>query len=199
MNRRDALERVALLVGGVVSAPTLLAFLEGCTPGNQSGAAAFSGFTKDQLSLVAEIAETILPATDTPGAKDAKVAEFIELMLKDCYYPKDQNSFASGLEEISKKGFAKASADERVKLLTEAEDYAYQFREETSQKRKLANDSQQPFEEPGVPFFSLMKELTLLGYFTSEVGATSALDYVPVPGRYEGCTTLEPNQKAWAL
>lgn len=199
MNRRDALERVALMMGGVVSAPTILAFLEGCTPGEKSGTQQFTGFQADQLSLVSEVAETILPATDTPGAKDAKVGEFIEVMLKDCYYPKDQNSFLSGLEELSKKGFMKASPDERVKLLTEAEDHSYQFKEETALKRKQAKENQQVFDEPGVPFFSLMKELTLLGYFTSEPGATQALDYLPVPGRYEGCITLESGQKTWAI
>lgn len=199
MNRRDALERVALLMGGLVSAPTITAFLEGCTPGTQSGNGQFTGFSPDQLTLVSEIAETILPATDTPGAKDAKVGEFVALMLKDCYYPKDQNSFMMGLEELSKKGFLKASQQEREKLLTEAEDYAYQFKDETAKKRTQAKESQQTFEEPGVPFFSLMKELTLLGYFTSEAGATKALDYVPVPGRYEGCIDLKEGQKAWAI
>ena len=199
MNRRDALERVALLMGGLVSAPTITAFLEGCTPGTQSTAESFAGFSADQLSLVSEIAETILPATDTPGAKDAKVGEFVELMLKDCYYPKDQNSFMHGLGELSKKGFLGASQVEREKLLTEAEDYAYRFKEETAQKRNQAKESQQSFDEPGVPFFSLMKELTLLGYFTSEPGATQALDYVAVPGRYEGCLELKEGQKAWAM
>lgn len=199
MKRRDALERVALLMGGLVSAPTITAFLEGCTPGTQSGSEHFTGFSADQLSLVSEIAETILPATDTPGAKDAKVGEFIDLMLKDCYYPKDQNSFMKGLNELSKKGFLKASPQEREKLLSEAEDTAYQFKEETAKKRSQAKEAQQTFEEPGVPFFSLMKELTLLGYFTSEVGATLALDYLPVPGRYEGCLDLKEGQKAWAI
>ena len=199
MKRRDALERVALLMGGLVSAPTITAFLEGCTPGTKSGSELFAGFSADQLSLVSEIAETILPATDTPGAKDAMVGEFVDLMLKDCYYPKDQNSFMKGLDELSKKGFLKASQQDREKLLSEAEDYAYQFKEETAKKRNQAKESQQTFEEPGVPFFSLMKELTLLGYFTSEVGATLALDYVPVPGRYEGCLDLKEGQKAWAI
>lgn len=199
MNRRDALERVALLMGGIVSAPTMVAFLEGCTPGSKSGAGQFERFTSAQLDLVSEVAETILPATDTPGAKEAKVGEFIQLMLKDCYYPKDQNSFLQGLEELSKKGFLKASPEEREKLLTEAEDYTFTFKEETSRKRNQAKEAQQPFEEPGVPFFSLMKELTLLGYFTSEAGATQALDYLPVPGRYEGCVDLKAGQKAWAL
>ncbi len=199
MNRRDALERVALLMGGLVSVPTITAFLEGCTPGTQSGSEQFAGFSADQLNLVSEIAETILPATGTPGAKDAKVGEFVELMLKDCYYPKDQNSFLKGLDELSKKGFLKASQGERENLLSEAEDYAYQFKEETARKRSQAKESQQSFEEPGVPFFSLMKELTLLGYFTSEAGATQALDYLPVPGRYEGCVDLKEGQKAWAI
>jgi|SRR5690606_23522777 hypothetical protein len=199
MNRREALERVALLMGGVISAPTITAFLEGCTPGSQSESAPFTGFTDQQLQLVAEIAETIIPATDTPGAKDANVAEFIQLMLKDCYYPKDQKSFLAGLKSISDKGFLDATADKRIQLLTEAEEESFQYKDEVAKKRKEAADANQTFDEPGVHFFSLMKELTLLGYFTSEVGATQALDYLPVPGRYEGCVPLTPEQKTWAL
>lgn len=199
MNRREALERVALLMGGVISVPTITAFLEGCTPGSQSESAPFTGFTDQQLQLVAEIAETIIPATDTPGAKDANVAEFIQLMLKDCYYPKDQKSFLAGLKSISDKGFLDATADKRIQLLTEAEEESFQYKDEVAKKRKEAADANQTFDEPGVHFFSLMKELTLLGYFTSEVGATQALDYLPVPGRYEGCVPLTPEQKTWAL
>ena len=49
------------------------------------------------------------------------------------------------------------------------------------------------------PFFQRMKELTVTGYFTSEIGATKALEYLPIPGKFQGCIPLKPNQKAWAL
>ncbi len=199
MKRRDALARVALLVGGTLSAPTMAAFLEGCTTADQSGGKAFTAFSNDQLKLVAEIAEVIIPATDTPGAKEAQVAEFIQLMLKDCYYPKDQNSFLKGLQELSDKDFMSASPEVRIEWLTAAEDSAYAAADQTAQRRKAALDAGRTFDEPGVPFFRLMKELTLLGYFTSEAGATQALDYMPVPGSFNGCIPLEAGQKTWAI
>src|SRR5687768_7699397 len=100
MKRRDALSRVALLMGGTLSAPTMLAFLEGCKSANETSQGITFPFSAEQKSLVAEVAEIIIPKTDTPGAKDAKVGEFIEMMLKDCYAAKDQESFATGLAEL---------------------------------------------------------------------------------------------------
>lgn len=199
MNRRDALARVALLMGGTLTAPTMIAFLDGCKTSNDTANAANFAFSTDQLNMVSEIAEIIIPKTDTPGAKDAKVGEFIQLMLKDCYYPKDQKSFMDGLAALEEKDFMKASPEEQTALLTTAETEAGNELKRIGDERKKAKDAGQTFEEPGVPFFRLMKELTLLGYFTSEQGAQQALEYVPVPGRYDGCIDLKPGQKAWAM
>jgi hypothetical protein len=69
----------------------------------------------------------------------------------------------------------------------------------TEAKKKFTEAGKEYTDDQGVPFFKLVKELTLLGYFTSEPGATLALDYVPVPGRYDGCIDLKPGQKAWAM
>lgn len=199
MKRRDALARVALLMGGTLTAPTLIAFLDGCKTSNETANAANFAFSADQLSMVSEIAEIIIPKTDTPGAKDAKVGEFIQLMLKDCYYPKDQKSFMDGLSKLEEKDFMKGTPEAQTALLTTAETDAGNELKRIGDERKKAKDAGQTFEEPGVPFFRLMKELTLLGYFTSEQGAQQALEYVPVPGRYDGCIDLKPGQKAWAM
>lgn len=199
MKRRDALARVALLMGGTLTAPTLIAFLDGCKTSNETANAANFAFSADQLSMVSEIAEIIIPKTDTPGAKDAKVGEFIQLMLKDCYYPKDQKSFMYGLSKLEEKDFMKGTPEAQTALLTTAETDAGNELKRIGDERKKAKDAGQTFEEPGVPFFRLMKELTLLGYFTSEQGAQQALEYVPVPGRYDGCIDLKPGQKAWAM
>jgi hypothetical protein len=199
MNRRDALARVALLMGGTLAAPTMVAFLEGCKTGNDTAAAADFAFSQDQLNLVSEVAETIIPKTDTPGAKDAKVGEFVQKMLKDCYYEKDQKSFMAGLEKLEDQDFMKAAPAEQTAILTAAEQESIDELKRIGEERASAKNAGQTFSEPGVPFFRLMKELTLLGYFTSEQGAQQALEYVPVPGRYEGCIDLKPGQKAWAM
>lgn len=198
MNRRNALSRVAWMIGGTLSAPTVMAFLEGCTSSTDTQSAVFS-VTSDQKTIIEEVAEIIIPKTDTPGAKDAKVGEFIEMMLKDCYYPKEQQSFLKGVNELASKKFLQLSADEQIALITETEKETFAQLEQTSKDRAAAVTAGNTFEEPGVPFFRLMKELTLLGYFTSEEGATKALAYLPIPGKYEGCVDLEPGQKAWAL
>ncbi|TLU99410.1 gluconate 2-dehydrogenase subunit 3 family protein [Dyadobacter luticola] len=199
MKRRDALGRVALLMGGTLSAPTLLAFLEGCKSTTETSSAITFPFSPERKALVSEIAEIIIPKTDTPGAKEAKVGEFIELMIKDCYTGKDQESFEKGLKELEKKDFMKADAAKQTAMLKESEaESTKELTKETEEKKKYTEAGKEYTDAP-VPFFRLFKELTLLGYFTSEQGATLALDYVPVPGRYDGCIDLKPDQKAWAM
>ncbi len=199
MNRRDALARVALLMGGTLAAPTMVAFLEGCKTSNDAANTANFAFSQDQLNLVSEVAEIIIPKTDTPGAKDAKVGDFVQKMLKDCYYEKDQQSFMAGLEKLEEKNFMKVTPGEQTALLAAAEQESTEELKRIGEERSNAKNAGQTYQEPGVPFFRLMKELTLLGYFTSEQGFQQALVYVPVPGRYDGCIDLEPGQKAWAL
>ncbi|CAG4993102.1 hypothetical protein DYBT9275_01103 [Dyadobacter sp. CECT 9275] len=199
MKRRDALGRVALLMGGTLSAPTMIAFLEGCKSADESASALSFPFTAERKSLVSEVAEIIIPKTDTPGAKDAKVGDFIEKMLKDCYAAKDQDGFNQGLKELEKKDFMKVSPDEQTKILKEMEASAKEEIAKAADEKKKYTEAGKEYSEAHVPFFRLMKELTLLGYFTSEAGATQALDYVPVPGRYDGCIDYKPGQKAWAM
>ncbi len=186
------------MVGGALSAPTMIAFLDGCKTKEAATGVDFV-FQPDQRNLVSEVAEVIIPKTDTPGAKDAKVGEFVEKMLKDCYYEKDQKSFITGLNKLADKDFMKATPEEQIALLTAAEQESMDELKRIGEERTKVLATGKLFEEPGVPFFRLMKELTLLGYFTSEPGATQALEYVAVPGRYDGCIDLEPNQKAWAM
>jgi hypothetical protein len=188
MNRREALERVALLMGGTVIGGA--AFLQGCKS-TDTKAAGFS-ITADQLAFLDEVAETIIPATSTPGAKAAKVGAFMQVMVTDCYDQKDQQVFVSGITEIDNaskktfsKGFMEVTPEDRTSLLNGI-----------NKELKAYNDS----KKDGDPnhYFGLMKQLTLLGFFTSEVGATQALRYVAVPGKYEGCIPYAKGDKAWA-
>lgn len=134
-----------------------------------------------QEKLVAEVADVIIPATSTPGAKAAGVENFILRVIRDCYVPKDQEAFFAGLDRLDKnavsrfgKAFSALSVDQKNTIVSDA----------------VTGDKD---------FFQLLKSLTITGYFTSEVGATQALDYLPVPGRFEGSYPLKPDQKAWAL
>lgn len=177
----------------------MLAFLEGCKSSTESSSAITFPFSTDRKALVSEVAEIIIPKTDTPGAKDAKVGEFIEMMLKDCYEAKDQESFNKGLDALEKKDFLKAKPEEQTKILKEMEASAKEELAKAGEEKKKYTEAGKEYSDAGVPFFRLMKELTLLGYFTSEPGATQALEYVAVPGRYDGCIDLKPGQKNWAM
>lgn len=190
MNRRDALSRVALILGGTVVGANL--FLEGCKPADKK-ATSVTDFTTDDVAYLDEIAETIIPATDTPGAKAAKVGAFMTVMVKDCYEERDQKTFREGMDKINDaaekkydKAFLSITPQQRHDLLVGIDNEQKEYG-----KKKKKDDPEH--------YFRLMKELTLLGYFTSEPGATQALRYVETPGKYEGCIPYKKGDKAWAL
>lgn len=210
MNRRIALQRVSLLMGGTLSAGTIMAVLGGC--GNEATSTAETGalFQSSEQQLVADIAEIIIPTTDTPGAKEAGVGPFIETMLKDCYSETQQKNFKAGLmrvEEEAKKfgnSFVALSPEKQTEVLKIMETLAMEEKSKVQEPKNIdvesgleKRDANTP--ETPTPFFQLMKELTLFGYFSSEIGATQALAYDPIPKAYHGCIDLAPGQKAWAL
>lgn len=188
MNRREAIERVALLVGGTVVGGQL--FIAGCKqPAKKINAL----FNADQVAFLNEVGDTILPETKTPGAKAADVGGFMAVMVMDCYTLADQKTFLAGLPKIdaeSRKMFSKnfldCDAKQRTALLTALD----KAQKQESKLPKPGNQYQ---------YFSMIKQMTLLGYFTSEIGCTQALRYVPVPGRYDGNLPYKKGDKAWAL
>ncbi|HEX5026349.1 MAG TPA: gluconate 2-dehydrogenase subunit 3 family protein [Agriterribacter sp.] len=189
MNRRDALARVALILGGTVVGANV--FLEGCKPSDKKVATA-QAFTDGDIAYLDEIAETIIPTTNTPGAKAAKVGTFMTVMVNDCYDENDQKVFFEGMKQLNEasdkkfgKSFMDIDAEQRKSLLTEIDTESKEY---MSKKKK---------EDPS-HYFRMMKELTLLGYFTSEIGATQALRYVAVPGKYEACIPYKKGDRAWA-
>ncbi|GAB3249200.1 gluconate 2-dehydrogenase subunit 3 family protein [Larkinella harenae] len=195
MNRRDALMRVAAMMGTALTLPALADTLEASATQR-----AFSGkpllFTADQDAMVAEMTEVIIPTTSTPGAKAAKVNEIIDIILKDCYPQKDQKLFLDGLahtNELSQAAYSKnfVALDEKQRI-----DILTKLQAEAAEQRKAM--ASMPAEQRYTPFFNTLKSLTLNGYFTSEIGATQALEYIAVPGRFQGCIDLKPGQKAWA-
>ena len=198
MNRRDALARVALLMGGTIIGADY--FLTGCssdTSTKDKPQAKAKGKPKDlldaqQVAYLDEVADTILPATKTPGAKAAHVGSFMAVMVRDCYPPADQQAFLKGIKQLEDasqqqngQGFLASTPAQRTALLTALDAEQKQY----SKTKKI--------EAPN-HYFRMMKELTLLGYFTSEVGATQALRYLPVPGKYDGCVPYKKGDRAWA-
>lgn len=189
MNRRDAIGRVALIMGGTLIGAEYL--LSGCRP---NAAKVQDLFDQDHEAFLNEVADTILPDTaSSPGAKAAGVGPFMAVMVRDCYWPADQDVFLKGIGKIDDaagkkfgKKFMDLDASQRTALLTDLD------------KEQQAYSKTKKPKDPN-HYFRMMKELTLLGYFTSEVGCTKALRYVPVPGRYDGCIPYKKGDKAWAL
>ena len=177
MDRREALKRTALLMGGIVSAPAITGILKGCTakPGVDWKPAFLSS---DQAWVVTDVAEIIIPRTDTPGAKDVGVTSFIDQMLNEVYSQEEQQWFVDGLKAFNEG--ANAEYGEVFADLDEEDQNAY-VRKTHEEAVNAENNTNPP---PRRPFILMMKELTMLGFFTSEPGATQVLQYVPVPGAY---------------
>jgi hypothetical protein len=211
MNRRDLLKQIALVTGAVVVGGDF--FLTGC----KTGPKAEAGFAPSNLALLDEIGETIIPATTTPGAKASKIAEFMKVIVTDCYTERQQTVFMQGITDLSTacetmhdKPFMECDAAQRKELLLSLEKEAKAFNqkrdEEDKPKRevhdlensKLPWKDQTEFEGSPSHYYTMMKQLTLWGFFTSETGMTETLRHVPVPGRYDGAAPYIEGEKAWA-
>ncbi len=168
LSRREMLARLGVLLGGALIGGDT--WLRGATV---AGKSAQTAFTTDDIALLDEIAETIIPATATPGAKAAHVGAFMAMMVTDCYDEAHHAAFKTGLDGLRASGFLALSPAQRTARLNEldAEQHKHQ-----SGKR---------VDEPA-HYFRMMKQLTVLGYFTSEIGASQVLIYEESPGRFDG-------------
>lgn len=221
MDRREAVKSVAFLIGGALSATTIATLFDSCSqPGKFNG-----DFTADQQKIVTELADIIIPTTvKSPGAKAANVGPFITMMMKECYPEDAQKAFVKGLDDLEanakeqfSKSFLEISPAERNQIVTKLRDETVAAQKDQNTKNEQAAKLEQETkgakpekEQAGNPmavkdspkttplFFAMARDLTMLGYFTSEIGATKAYEYVAIPGRYDGCLDLKPGQKVWA-
>ena len=235
ISRREAIARVSALLGGVafVGGTRLLAAIESASP---PAGGAIGEFTLADIAFLDEIAETILPATNTPGAKAAKTGAFMARMVTDCYWPAEQKIFRDGLRAVDtatktahRVSFLQATPAQRIAVLSvldreqkrvmDGRDAADRRQkglaprpvdgvpaEPDTQLQSVMNESppSTSVSPPGDPpkpaahYFGMMKELALLGYFTSEIGCTVALRYAETPGRFDPCIAYKPGEPAWA-
>ena len=185
MQRREILRRAAWLLGGAISAPAALAVLQGCSAKDAPppGSAKLEFLNTVEFPIVAEIAEIMIPKTDTSGAKDAGVPEFIDRVLAAVYPDDARQRFRKGcgMFEADAKSMGNAFFD-----LEPAQRAAY-----VKQSLEAALAS----EKDPKPFILMVRELALLGYFTSKVGITENMEYVSVPTAFHGCVPLSQMKK----
>ncbi|MEH6681481.1 MAG: gluconate 2-dehydrogenase subunit 3 family protein [Sediminicola sp.] len=182
MDRRQALKLTSGLVMGTVIGAEL--FLAGCS----SNTKATGMFSESDILFLDEVGETILPETaDSPGAKAAKIGRFMETIVTDCYNEREQSLFKEGIQKLESfaqrrysQDFMELSGAERHTLLVEVDKQASEI-----------TDNENPH------YFTMIKQLTIWGYFTSRPGVTQALRYNPVPGEFKGCVPYVAGEKAW--
>ena len=175
MNRREAIKRTAAIMGCALSGSLITAVMSGCS-NDTSADWQPRALNRHQLAVTADLAEVILPRTSTPGAKDAQVERFIDSLAVDYLSPDEKNILMNGINQLVDERFANLSFEEQNVYLS-----------------KL-------LERPDGPaFFRLFRQFALLGFFTSETGATQVLNYDPIPGIYSGCESLEEvGGRTWA-
>jgi hypothetical protein len=208
VSRREALQRVVGLFGGMalVGGDQLLLASFDAEAQRVAMASGVGDFTAADVALLDEIAETILPQTSTPGAKAAETGAFMALMVTDAYSPRDQQVFRDGLRRIDDEcrrmhgaPYMQAAPEQQLALVEQLD------REQKADMdaRRAAPRPRAPAPPPGsgdapVHYFRMMKELTLLGYFTSEIGCTQAQRYIESPGRFDPCVPYTAGERTWA-
>ena len=181
---------IAAATGAAMIGMPAFAYAQAPAPGGNSV------FSADEIAKLDEIADTILPRTKTPGAKDAGTGLFMARFVSDCYTPEYQAIFRAGLADIDKRAggrFVSLSAQARTELLRALDAEAGR----RINSMEVATGGANP-NALRPHYFTMIKQLALFGFFTSKVGATETLRYVAVPGRYDGDAAYEPGTPAWA-
>jgi gluconate 2-dehydrogenase gamma chain len=191
MDRREALKTTSLILGYSLTAGTTAAILHGCKADKATDWSPMI-LNADEANLLAEICEAILPATDTPGAKDALCDRYIDNVLAMMYSNEDQQYFRDKFKIFNEKAKAKYTRSFIALNSNEKDEVLKLISEEAKEHKKQ--------EHGGKPhIFNAIKELTVAGYCTSEIGAKQFLKYDPIPGPYRGCIEYAEVGGTWAL
>lgn len=187
MNRRTALKGIFGIAGLGAASYAGYKYFSG-------GVRHSRGQLKDYYNLISELVDVIIPPTDTPGAKEALVQDYIVDFMEDCASSKEYNNFINGLIDLQEdcevkygNSFEKCSSEQKVEILK-----SFESGMSNGIISKINNKIK------GRSFYNILRTLTVEGYCTSSIGATQHLAYRPVPGKYKAITELGANQKAWA-
>lgn len=179
MNRRTVIKNLALVLGGA-------ALLPSCLQDNGKASIVLKkiNVSADQEKFLADVAETIIPKTSTPGAKDLSLHLFVLKMVDDCFSKNDQNAFMAGLDKLKAeaetrfgKSFGEASQAQREVLLSELD-------HKQAANQKAQGEKKQPEADDRLTFYGITKGETIYGYTNSKYFMTKEIVYELVPGRY---------------
>jgi hypothetical protein len=188
MNRRKAIGGLFAITGIGIASFTGFKYFYG-------NSKAYRGQLQNYATLIAELADVIIPPTDTPGAKEAKVHEYIIGFMESCVSNKEYTNFLNGLNDLQETclsdyntHFAACTTEQKIVILEDLNNNV----DSNSLLSKIDKKIR------GRSFFTMLKSLTIEGYCSSELGATQLLAYQPIPARYNAITKMKLNQKAWA-
>lgn len=180
MNRRNLLKGMGV-VALYSSFPAVLGeFVSSCKAKDKMFRAGF--FSDNEFHLMEQLTDTMLPKTDTPGALETQVPYFIDLVVKNCMNPNDQQLIKKGLQQLNDQPagkFSSLSGEEKLNAINKIDEAAFK-------------------EDADNAWFGIIKKLALIGHFTSQEGMTKALNYVKVPGDYKACIPYKKGEKALA-
>ncbi|MDH5598662.1 MAG: gluconate 2-dehydrogenase subunit 3 family protein [Cyclobacteriaceae bacterium] len=191
IDRRSALKRTALYVGGAVSLPTVLGLLKSCKPATPNWTPV--SFSPEIGKSLVAIVDHLAPRSgNIPSASELGIHDFIDKMVSDIYTEDKRKEFVEGLIALDKRAkedmgdvFYELSSDDQLKYLKKLDQEAY-------------DDTHGGKNPDKQPYFYNLKWITMSGYFNTEIVSTEVLNYVAVPGRWESCIPLEEGQPAWA-
>ncbi len=187
ITRREAVRRLALILGGTASASTVAAVLSGCEAAPPPPDWTPVVLSPEHVDLLTVVVDRIIPPTDTPGAAEAGVPAYIDGVMDRWVEPREQQRVLADLDVL-------AAGEGGTPFLDAPEADQIAFLERLDREAVAARAAG---VDP-LPTFGLLKEWTLAGYYTSEIGATRELQWLPMPGRLDGDAPLEEVGRAWA-
>ncbi len=185
MKRRTAIKNTAFMMGGILSASAIASIFDSCVAPAAGEVWTPEFFSVDEGKMVSKIADLLIPTTDTPGALDALVPQYVDRVAKKMMGAEEKSFIQEGFKAMA--AACKEATGKDFLSCTEEEQIAFLQAEE-----KAALASKTP------TLFGGLKESIYQGFFRSELGATEVLKFDPVPGNYDGCIPYSDVNGTWA-
>ena len=206
MNRRNALKTLSLGMGYTLSAASLSTLMVACREeAKLTWTPAF--FNPTEAGVIEKMVDVMLPATNTPGAKDVGVPQLIDLLLNDVYKVEDQEKFRNGMTsffaEIGDESALKKATTEKVEEILKAHlsglPEAEKSRVSALGQNEAPENAEAKAEYDRYRFLFTLRQMAISGYFSSQEIGMNHLNYDPVPGPYQGCIPAADVGTTWAL